>query len=112
MNAKFVTPRCCQEVQSHVTVYLQYRFDPERLEPVYDEPPTWHTRGWDIGWEWPRSSPAKFCPHCGTAVPEIVKVDRSNRKVYTPDDNYCGTCKKRNRECACLPPEFEWGPKS
>jgi len=53
---------------------------------------------------------AKFCPHCGTPVPEIQRTDNLIGPVYKPsaDGDYCATCESRSGCCSCLPPTFLW----
>lgn len=55
---------------------------------------------------------ASYCPFCGEAVPEIVKIDPPPGKVMRVKDggDYCAECERRCRECNCLPPEHRWGP--
>jgi len=54
----------------------------------------------------------KFCPHCGTALPEIERVPKEELPdpVYYPeyDGGYCETCNERSMCCTCYPPEVGW----
>jgi hypothetical protein len=54
---------------------------------------------------------AKFCPYCGTAVPEMRRVSPSTPVCRVTDGGYyCDTCKERLSSCTCLPPEAAWEP--
>lgn len=54
----------------------------------------------------------KFCPHCGTKLPDVerLKEEELPGKIHVPvdDGNYCGTCEDRSGRCTCWPPEAAW----
>lgn len=57
--------------------------------------------------------PAKFCPFCGTPLPEIERITKKKElpgRLYTPeaDGDYCGTCDARSMNCTCMYPECGW----
>ena len=114
-NQELTTPRCCEEVIQYRSVYLRY---PE--DAIYGSnkngqkgfKPQWVTGINDQAGE-RVSGPAiaRYCPHCGTPTPEIIK--RSTKKkicVVTDGGYYCDTCKERLRECQCALPEYAWEP--
>lgn len=116
MNKFFVTPRCCKEVDEHATVYLSLPieyFDGD-LEASKAMKPVWKIRSYNVRWgpeiTW-STEVVKFCPHCGTPLPDIEPSNLKKVYVLEKSGDYCGLCKNRNRECTCKPPEFAWKPK-
>ncbi len=108
-----VTPTCCLQMQVNQSVFLYF----EGFEFDVAERPKWYVKGIvdSAGFPVEHVVEAKCCPFCGTKVPEIVKSNLGDLKIHKTgsgnDSGYrCGTCKKRNRECDCLPPEFHWAP--
>lgn len=123
----FVTPGCCDDVEQHRTIFLEYlqlTDDEEGREEtdMFAGRPEWATRAWyahapgdkDIGDDgFPATVEATFCPHCGQHVPEII--ERPDVKVpickVTDGGYYCATCEERLMGCECHPPEYKYQPK-
>lgn len=107
---KFVTPKCCEDVQKFKTIYLAidyYAF----CEGNNEAPPEWRVRCRSDEYDSDSSEVAKFCPHCGTPVPE-VEPSGCDRNICTSlDGDYCNTCNERLMSCRCLPPEQRWKVK-
>lgn len=81
------------------------------IEFKYDSvKPEWHVDGFEPDHPGSKTSVnATHCPFCGTSVPEIELNKKEKRKIHdSSDGNYCDSCKKRNMECQCLPPQFRW----
>jgi hypothetical protein len=52
----------------------------------------------------------KFCPYCGTTLPEIRPRAKPYKNVCKVTDGgyYCDTCEERLMGCKCHPPECAW----
>lgn len=121
MKRRFhLTPKCCAAVEEFKTVFLSYRDEPDfRYSDALDKvvgdgyksmKPDWTVKGISKNGfeEW---TDAAFCPHCGSALPALERNPAAKgMRFANNDDDYCATCRKRNRECACIPPWFAWRP--
>lgn len=62
--------------------------------------------GWYLSLKGKNPKNILFCPFCATKLPEVVLKKPSPQYVHVPDgEDHCGTCKERNRNCYCFPPE-------
>ena len=54
----------------------------------------------------------KYCPHCGTKLPDVERRPEPPGPVHVPvsDGDYCGTCDQRSQCCTCFYPEVAWRP--
>jgi hypothetical protein len=115
---RLVTTGCCKESIEHKVVRLYFDVNYETFTSYDDLKPTWTARGFK---NWTGNSSenyyseayvdVKFCPFCGTKVPDIELNNSVNKKeVHNGDLDYCETCGERNMCCECLPPEFKWKP--
>jgi hypothetical protein len=51
----------------------------------------------------------KFCPFCGKKLPTPMWRENPQSPIYTYNGGYyCGTCRERNSNCTCWPPEERW----
>jgi hypothetical protein len=117
-----LTPKCCTTVENFKTVFLRYKDEPdfsysEEQDKVVGDgyhsmKPTWAIKAvstqFDSCETW---ADAAFCPHCGTAVPDLERNPTAKGKKFANnDDDYCATCKQRNMACECVPSWFAWRP--
>lgn len=67
----------------------------------------YHSR--DRGYE-ESKSPVKFCPYCGTKMPEIRLKDSPPVPIREITDGgyYCDTCEERLIGCGCWPTEAKF----
>jgi hypothetical protein len=50
-----------------------------------------------------------YCPYCGEKLPEMELVEfPKSVKIAKYGEDYCETCKERNMNCICLPPDFAY----
>ena len=110
-----VTPDCCHDVGQHCTVFLSWSFAP--LNPAlnpFEGKPSWFALGQDMELGCPVRVSVCVCPHCGTRLPAIEKVDDVGiAPVCAVSDGgyHCDTCRERLVCCRCYPPETRWQPQ-
>lgn len=112
---RFVTPLCCEAAKTRVAVYLHWKIgEDDSFVPA----PNWILRMAPMPLEY-RNSPVpefrpKFCPFCGTSLPEVERNPKPRGKICTITDGgyYCDTCKERLMVCDCFSPEFAWRVKN
>jgi hypothetical protein len=98
-------PVCCEKI-NEIGEYAFYEGPPIVLSTARRNPETGdyfslidpHWRMRKVGFE------VDFCPFCGTKLPEVEKMENPPQPLWIGDDDYCGTCDERNRECECNPP--------
>ncbi len=98
-------PVCCEKI-NEVREYYEHKGPVVQLRPTRRNPetgdyysfldPHWVVR--EVGIE------IQFCPHCGTKLPEVERMENPPQPLWDGDDDYCGTCDERNRCCECNPP--------
>jgi hypothetical protein len=126
-NQHVHTPGCC-EASANYAVFLAFsnRWDDEGYNPQTENPlpgddwePKWKVACYE---RWSEHDPnrlsrshaeAKFCPFCGQALPEIVRVEAPGPVVRIIDGGYyCEECGERADSCECLPPDVCWRVRS
>lgn len=118
MRHDFITPVCCEEVQRLHTIFLampeSYHEDGSGKKSLLDHKPVWRVahfpRNEHNAHAW--TAEAKFCPHCGTSVPD-VEPSGDPRKIceYSDGGYYCDTCQERLMSCRCMPSVYAWKVK-
>jgi len=108
-----ITPQCCKYAKTYIT--LRY----ESVE-IYDRKfllnnhPYWKVRGcemkkFNISVS-ARHDEIKFCPSCGSKMPNIQIVSKLPERFRTVEDGgyYCSTCNERLGNCQCTDPLEMW----
>jgi len=102
-------PQCCEvkdvvksdsrfEYYPWVALYLRHA--DEEQAPIQAQ--------WYCG-----SKPVKYCPLCGTKLPEVEKDPHPIGPIHhSSDGNYCDTCGSRNHACSCRVPWAAYRLKS
>ncbi len=107
-RTKYVTPKCCEKVQNHLTVLLEVDY----TQPVDKQNPHWVVRGMnDSQNAIEMYLPCDFCPHCGEPTPQIkLRETDEDICVVTDGGYYCETCKQRVDSCKCEAPAYRFEP--
>ena len=117
-----VTPHCCEESNKSKLPYLEFIYEDNYHDRGFlkDKKPVWCVKSigsfgskyGDETIEFESNIPAKFCPFCGTNVPEIeLNPLAKRRKIYNTDSgDYCESCGERSMCCNCIPAPFRWRP--
>jgi hypothetical protein len=115
-----VVPDCCGDVQRCMTVRLGRNLQGDFESPMgEDNPPIWISGGYPrealqdryfMKWTDHYPPPPKFCPHCGERLPAIeLRPEEGLPGPVNPDeDDYCGSCEQRHRNCRCYPVTVRW----
>lgn len=101
-----VTPACCSAVVWDKFVHLTVDDDGKPGWSLALAP--YHERGASV-WEPPRTP--KFCPYCGSSLPDIEPRLGVTAPVFSSEEGYyCDTCRERCDCCICLPRSALWQP--
>ena len=116
-----VTPQCCEESTKRKVPFLEFPWEKNEKRNGFlkNRKPVWCVKAidaitytsTDIN-EYEDPMEAKYCPYCGTNLPEIeLNPNAKRRKIYNTDSgDYCESCKERSMCCNCLPAPFRWKP--
>lgn len=111
-----VTPQCCSQSKESKVPYLEFKRENDSYMFLRDMKPVWCVKGVykyeHSEAQWEVSTEVKFCPFCGTNLPEIeLNPLAKNKSIYDTDSgDYCETCNERSMCCECLPAPFRWKP--
>jgi hypothetical protein len=97
----YPTPSCCKKIQDYPVIF----FEPPHWSANV---PSFFSKHKKAAW-WDKMPHPKYCCFCGKKLPEMVK--NKDLEVASNDDDYCGTCGERNRNCLCLPPSAAYEEK-
>lgn len=106
-------PTCCKAAQDYPAV--TYQVDVYHDEGKHGWEAHLHSRLVEIfgslGPKYYEDRPvAKFCPYCGTTLPEMMLDKTVKVCVVTDGVDYCDTCNQRLRACLCDPPSAAYKP--
>jgi len=116
-----VVPDCCKQVKRTGAVFVTVETDPH-----FTGSPT-PVAHWGVRWleftvrhylmdqntPWNQlvaDHTPKFCPFCGTPLPELVPRELAPTHEPAADGDYCGTCEERSSSCKCWPLACRWKP--
>jgi hypothetical protein len=106
-RAALPLPTCCEAAKNYPTITFGVNSDTgvgKWYAQLYRELTQYLSlkEGW-----WDNMPDPKFCPYCGTGLPNMVRKNPVPEDICTITDGgyYCDTCKERLQSCICLPPE-------
>lgn len=109
-------PKCCKEAQEYPAITFSVDYDKDPVEGKWYISTNEHlcSRLSIRNRFFYENRPApKFCPYCGTPLPEMIRKDPvpENICVITDGGYYCDTCEERLSSCKCLAPSSAFEEK-
>lgn len=108
-----ISTGCCPESVKYKAIFLSYPLWAGINFTYKSVKPEWYIEAVDPEHGSGKSIVAHHCPFCGSKVPKIELNPKTKKlKIHdSKDGDYCVSCKQRNMECRCLPPQYRWRPK-